>query len=289
MKTAIVYNPASGYKSTSADDIRQAFGNDGKTLVFIDIKLGIDKIRREIKKQKIQLIVGAGGDGTVNCVAQVASSESLPMGVLPEGTLNHFAKDLGLPLNLMEAAKVIRANYFKSIDYCSVNEHVFVNNSSIGLYPAAVKERTKLQPKLWKWFAATVATAKVALRLSTTHLGFELEGKTLHFKTPLVFVGNNSYHLEKIGFTNRTTLNEGKLFLYVVRANRASALLRQTILAFLGKRADGKDYLALTKHDLVVTSHKKQIKVAVDGEVLTIQPPLIYKIHPLSLKVAVSK
>ncbi len=289
MKTAVVYNPASGSTSTSADDIRQAFEKDGKALVLLDITKGISKIRREIKSQKIELIVAAGGDGTVNAVAQIAISESLPMGVLPAGTLNHFAKDLGLPLDLNEAAQVVLAKHFKNIDHCTVNDHVYVNNSSIGLYPAAVHERDSLKPKLWKWLAAALAIIKVGVRLSTTHLEFEFEDKKLHFKTPLVFVGNNSYHLAKIGFTNRQKLTDGHLFLYVVRVNRISALLRQIFLTFFGRTAKSKDYMALTKQELVISSPKKRLKVAVDGEVLTLKPPLVYKIHPVSLKIAVPK
>lgn len=289
MKTAIIYNPSSGSSATSAKELRQLFGPAGKDLILFDISQGLTKIGREINNQNIELVVAAGGDGTVNAVAQLATSASLPMGVLPAGTLNHFAKDLGLPMKLQEAAKVILAGNFKKIDYCTVNNQVFVNNSSIGLYPAVVHERENLEPKMNKWPAALIAFIKVGIRVSSTHLTFRFDGQQKQFKTPLVFIGNNSYQPDKIGFTNRATLADGNLFIYIVRANKLSALIRQTILIFWGKRFKDKDFVVLTKKDLIISSRQQQLKVAVDGEVLTLQSPLTYKQYRCALTVVVPK
>jgi diacylglycerol kinase family enzyme len=289
LRTAIIHNPNSGSNATSVSSIRKVFGKHAKELVFLNIKDGVEQLAQQAKRHGIQLLVAAGGDGTVNATASLAVKLSLPLGIIPVGTLNHFAKDLGLPLDLETAVEVILDQHLEAVDYCTVNDQVFVNNSSIGLYPATVLRREALQPKLGKWLAATVATLHVGFRLRSTHLTFKLAGVQHIYKTPLAFIGNNSYQFDKFGFTNRERLDESKLFIYIVRANRLTAILRLLVQAFFGRRWKGHDYLKITESNLIIDSPKPTLKVAIDGEVLTMQPPLTYQSHPKGLRICTAR
>lgn len=283
--TAVIYNAASGSNALSIRDIKLAFGEAANRLIFLKISLGRDQLSERIKEYKVHQLVAAGGDGTVNLVANLCVEHGLPLGVLPVGTLNHFAKDLGLPIDLRQAADVIAEGATTRVDYCSVNDHVFVNNSSIGLYPLTVLKRQTLEKRLGKWPAALFATFQSVAELKTTRLRVTYTGHNYSFKTPLLFVGNNSYHLEDIGLTNRSSLKEGTLYLYIVRANKLSGIIRVAIYTVLGKRLKSHDFLAHVKHDLLVASAKKTLHVAVDGEVLILDAPLRYKVMPAGLTV----
>jgi diacylglycerol kinase family enzyme len=283
-RMAVVYNAKSGASAVSAAQLRQAFRSYDVVLELIAITDGVDSICEKIRAKNIQLVIAAGGDGTVNAVANIVVKLQLPMGVIPAGTLNHFAKDAGIPLDIDEAAKAIVHGSPEKIDYCTVNDHVFINNSSIGTYPTTVLKRDELQPKLGKWFAATVVTVQALYHVKSTHLQFELNGKSHVFKTPLAFIGNNSYQPEKVGFANRERLTGGDLFLYVVKANRFTALLRLTVSGFLGKKNLRHGFSEMTKDSLRINSSKAKLNVAVDGEVLSLRPPLQYTMHAKSLE-----
>ncbi|MBC7708136.1 NAD(+)/NADH kinase [Polaromonas sp.] len=285
MKTAVViHNPASGTSVPEAA-IRTAFGDSGHLLHFVNIADGQNEIEKMIKDYNAHIVIAAGGDGTVNCAANICVSLYLPLGVLPVGTLNHFAKDMNLPIKLTEAAALIQKGKMTTVDYGSVTGHVFVNNSSIGIYPASVLKREQLQSKIGKWPSAVIAMFGTITKLSTTHLRIQYDSTDVTFKTPLLFVGNNSYNFDKVGFVNRKSLTAGDLYLYIVRANRVSAFIRLVVSMVFGKRPASHDFIAHPKNTLTVNSRKNILDVAVDGEILTLQPPLKYELYAQRLKV----
>jgi YegS/Rv2252/BmrU family lipid kinase len=285
-KVCVVYNLGSGGSKTDIEHIRTLFDSSAIELICIKLHKEFAKEVRQAKTNGAQVLIAAGGDGTVNAVAQCAVDNDMPLGVLPAGTLNHFAKDLGLPSNLQQAADVIAQGKTQKVDYGTVNDRVFVNNSSIGMYPSTVLEREVLQPKIGKWPAAFIVMLKALFKLSTTHLTFETQHEKKVIKTPLAFIGNNEYELETVGFANRTQLTGGTLFLYVIRANRTGAILRLIFVAFFGKRIKKGDYRQ-TASSLTIQSRKPVLDLAVDGEVVSLQPPLRYKIYPAALQVYV--
>ena len=87
--------------------------------------------------------MAAGGDGTINSVASAVVGSEKSLGVLPFGTMNHFAKDLHIPLDLEGAVNTIVAGHKTKVDVGEVNGRIFLNNSSLGLYPSIVRERQK--------------------------------------------------------------------------------------------------------------------------------------------------
>src|SRR5919107_358211 len=110
-------------------------------------------------------LIAAGGDGTVNTLANVAIEADVPLGVLPQGTLNHFAKDLGMPTDLDGALAVVLAGHTRRVDVGEVCGRIFVNNSSLGVYPRIVRLRERFGGRgPAKWLAAAWATLAVLRR-----------------------------------------------------------------------------------------------------------------------------
>ena len=231
------------------------------------------------------IIVAAGGDGTINAVASALIGSGAALGVLPVGTLNHFAKDLGLPLDLEEAVKTILRGHVVRVDVGEVNGHIFLNNSSIGLYPALVREREKTQKRGYKkWTAFARALYYVMRRYSLLHVRLRFEGVEIAEDTPFVFIGNNEYEVRGLNLGARTRLDSGKLSVY-----RAPNVGRMGLLTLaLGALAGTEDLKELEKSDtevLRISVGKRHLRVATDGEVMKLTGPLLYRISKQALKV----
>ncbi|MGC4004181.1 MAG: diacylglycerol kinase family protein [Pirellulales bacterium] len=95
----------------------------------------------EAATRSYDAVIGGGGDGTLSAIAGALAGTKMPLGVLPLGTLNHFAKDLKIPMHLADAAWVVAQRRIAQVDVAEVNGRVFLNNSSLGLYPRMVIER----------------------------------------------------------------------------------------------------------------------------------------------------
>jgi diacylglycerol kinase family enzyme len=230
-------------------------------------------------------VVAAGGDGTISAVAGVLTDTGIPLGIIPLGTLNHFAGDLGIPNDLPEAAAVIASGLTRRVDVGEVNGHVFVNNSAIGFYPLAVRQREALQKRLGKWPAMTLALLQLFWRLPRLHLRVLLEGGSLPRRTPLIFVGNNRYELQRLAAPRRTTLNTGQLCILLAPDVPRRRLIGIAAGALLGTLDPEHDLEGLCCEHLQVDFHHRQLLVAIDGEVLHLTPPLHYRIRPAALRV----
>jgi len=232
-------------------------------------------------------VVAAGGDGTQSAVAAALAGTATPMGVLPMGTLNHFAKDLGIPLDLPTAARVIATGRARAIDVAQVNDRVFVNNSSIGLYPHVVRHRDEMRERLGrgKWLAMLLAIIAIFRRFPLVNLRLTVNGQTYQHTTPFVFVGNNHYRIDRLNLGQRTTLENGDLCVYFARRTGRLGMLRLALLAFFGRLRQDRDFNALSATELWIDTHKPTINVAVDGEVDRLTPPLHYRSRPNSLNV----
>src|SRR5215211_1251050 len=237
-------------------------------------------------------VVAGGGDGTVGSVAGALIGSDRPLGVLPLGTLNHFAKDLRIPLALEEAARNVCEGEAVSVDVGEVNGHVFVNNSSLGLYPRIVRRRAKLQERegSGKWSAFLRASLAVLRRYPFMSVRLDADGQQIARKTPFVFVGNNEYRVENLQLGARSCLDAGRLSLYVAHRTGRLGLLRLALSALLGRLREAHDFDALCAREIwVETRRPKRIPVATDGEVTVLSTPLHYRIRPGALKVIVPR
>ena len=288
----VIVNRGSGMVARSREvglreRIREAFRSEGlDPHVVLARPDEIDLVARQAVKSSVQIVVAAGGDGTVSSVAgELVGTEKL-LGILPVGTLNHFAKDIGIPLQLADAVRVIAAGAVRNVDVGEVNGNIFINNSSIGLYPQVVigRERQRLRFRRGKWFAMAWAFVRVFRRFPLLKVTVDADGsRTLH-KTPLLFVGNNRYELDLLNVGCRTALDRGELCLYMSTASGRFAMIRLALRALFGRLEQGRDFVGRFGSEFQVDSHRR-LHVARDGEVVRLTPPLLYRSRPNSLRV----
>jgi diacylglycerol kinase family enzyme len=234
-------------------------------------------------------IVAGGGDGTVSTVAaEVAGTEKI-LGILPLGTLNHFAKDLHVPLYLEGAVPTIVQCHVANVDVGEVNGRVFINNSSLGIYPHIVHRRVAEQMRLriGKWPAFIGASMHAFRRSPFLDLRIEVKGGMLTRKTPFLFIGNNEYEMTGFRIGARPRLNSGKLGLYLSRRTGRFGLLRLALRALFGRLNQAKDFEAFSVEETTIESRRKRLLVATDGEVTYMHPPLHCRSRPSALRVIV--
>jgi diacylglycerol kinase family enzyme len=232
------------------------------------------------------VIVAGGGDGTINCVASAIIGTEKILGVLPLGTLNHFAKDLRVPLDLEGAARTLISGRVRKVDAGAVNGRIFLNNSTLGLYPTIVHERNKQQRVgSGKWPAFVWAAVAALRRYPFLNVHLIAKGKNYNLRTPFVFVGNNEYVMEGFSIGRREHLDKGQLSVYTTNRTGRWGLVRLAVRALLGRLREEKDFLAVLVDELKIHTKHKSLSVAFDGEVTRLPPPLQYQIRPGILRV----
>lgn len=230
-------------------------------------------------------VVAGGGDGTISAVASVLAGTPTPMGVLPLGTLNHFARDAGIPFDLQKAVETLAARHTRRVDVGRVNDRIFVNNSSIGVYPSFVESRERFRAEgRSKWASLAMATADVLRREGEVKIRLE-DGRTrVVARTPFVFVGNNEYRAEGFKLGARTRLDEGRLHAYFAPPARTRDLPALFAHSLFGFAHGGKRLETMSGPELWVDMPLTRIiNVACDGEVLTLTTPLHYQSWPGAL------
>ena len=237
-----------------------------------------------------KLVIVGGGDGSISAAASALVDSKTALGVLPLGTLNHFARDLGIPADLDEAAKLIAAGHERRVDVAEMNGRIFINNSAIGLYPLMVRDRDVQQKRLGrsKRLAMLVASVRTLARFNHQRLTLTVNDEKARVDTPLLFVGNNDYRLDIGAAGQRESLDDGQLSVFVMRKNTRRGLIAASIRA-LFNRAREDDMVSLENvQRLRVDSHRGQLSVSLDGEVVRETPPLDYRIRKAALRVIAS-
>jgi diacylglycerol kinase family enzyme len=239
--------------------------------------------------RRAPVVAAGGGDGTINAVASVLVGTDVKYGVLPLGTLNHFAKDLKIPLDLDGAIANLAHGQPARVDVGEVNGRIFLNNSSLGLYPDIVRDRERQQRRLGrgKWPAFCLAVLSALKRYPFLSVRLEADGQARVRRTPFVFIGNNAYQMQGLNIGERTRLDEGRLSLYVAQGPTRLGLLRLAWHALTGRLAQQRDFDALSVRELDIETPHRRLRVATDGEVTVMQPPLAYRIRPGALTVLV--
>jgi YegS/Rv2252/BmrU family lipid kinase len=284
----VIVNAASGASDEAPlEELKAAFSNARVSARFhlldpSDIPGSIDPV----VQSGGSTIVAAGGDGTISAVAGAVSRADKVLGVLPMGTLNNFSKDLGIPQELEAAVRVIADGHTRRIDLGSVNGRLFINNSSIGLYPRIVKHREK-QQRLGrgKWWAAAWAALRVLKYASFMRVKLSVEGKELSRKTPFLFVGNNAYQMDLYNIGRRETLDDGLLSVYLIRHYGRLGVLSLILRTLVGTLRQSKDFEEMRTADLTIEMRRPRALVAADGEVVEMETPLRYRIEPGALTV----
>ena len=292
----VIINAGSG--SVEAEETKrqltQLFEENG---VDANIHLAKDggeivELAKKLSNGEAEIIVAGGGDGSVSAVAEEVLKADKILGVLPLGTLNNFSKDLQIPQEIEEAVRVIAERLVKTIDVGEVNGHIFVNNSSIGLYPQIVKRREK-QQRLGhgKWRAAFWAALKLLKRSPFFAVRLETEKGTRIVKTPFVFVGNNEYTIDGTRLGSRERLDEGMLFVYLAPRTRARDLPLLLAKALVGRARQSGEFEIVRASDVWIDKSRsgRAQHVALDGEIRIINTPLHYQTRPGALRVVVPR
>jgi diacylglycerol kinase family enzyme len=236
----------------------------------------------------VAAVVAAGGDGTINAVASAVAGTQTPLGVLPLGTLNHFAKDLGLPLDLNDAVRVIADGNARRVDVGRLNDRLFLNNSSLGVYARALIGRDARRDRgVRKWPAMFRAALRTFWRSPMVHVRLDTAGQSVERKTPLVFIGNNQYLLDLMKVGARDRLDAGELSLYIATTTTRCGMLKIMVRAALGLLEQSRDFETQTVGAVAIESSRRHLPVAIDGEIVSMTTPLRYSIWPRALSVLV--
>jgi diacylglycerol kinase family enzyme len=293
---AVVVNRGGGAASRAGEalveQIENAFAASGLTadVHAVDGDALTDTIER--LAQRNNAIAIGGGDGTQGSAASILARTGTAHGILPLGTRNNLARQLGIPLDLEGAVGVIAVGHTHAIDLSDVNGRTFVNNASIGLYPTLVKFREEGRKiGLPKWLANVPAAWRVLRNLGHRRYRLILDNAAQPVVTPLLFIGNNVYSLDagKVGV--RDAMDDGKLSVFAVAKSTRWGLVGLAIRTLRGKIDPARDFAALGTCETltVITKRRRRIAVALDGEVMKLATPLSFTIRPAALSVFVPK
>jgi diacylglycerol kinase family enzyme len=280
-----------GYDPAWAADLRDKFEQAGLSAEVTLAETGEQAVAaaRDAVRRGIGIVVAGGGDGTQNAIASVLVDSPAALGVLPLGTLNHFAKDLGIPLALDDAIATIATGRRHAVDVGEVNGRIFLNNSSLGLYPDIVRERVRQQRLRGrgKWPAFFWASLSALRRYPFLSLRLHVHGAEHARRTPFVFIGNNAYTMQGLNIGVRERIDGGRLSLYVAQRPTRLGLVRLAFHALLGRLERAPDFDVLEAEDLTIHARRKLLRVATDGEVTLLAPPLTYRSRRGALTVIV--
>jgi diacylglycerol kinase family enzyme len=293
LKVRVIINRGGGsFGEDKAEKLGQIFEKNGIDARILAVEPGeLDRHCAEVAKEAgVDALVAAGGDGTISTAAAAVAGTAMKLGVLPLGTLNHFARDAGIPLDLEEAVAVIAGGRTRQVDVAEINGRVFINNSAVGLYPELVKSR-EAQQRLFgrsKRVAMLVAGMRAFWRFSRRRLDIRIAGHQGSIVTPLLFVGNNRYKISLMGLGQRDAIDRGELCIYAPLASGPLHFLSVALRAVLGREDRQQDFIFLDGvTEAEIDSPRPALQVATDGEAQRMETPLRYRIRAGELKLIV--
>jgi diacylglycerol kinase family enzyme len=235
-------------------------------------------------------VVAGGGDGTINALAGKLAGADTALGVLPMGTLNHFAKDAGIPLGLEAAVRNLFTGQVTKVDVGEVNGRVFVNNSGVGFYPHFVRQREEMERRGYVKRAAFVLAARsLVRRYFRLRIKAHMEREeALEEVTPFLFVGSNRYRTSGLEIGTRPRLDSGRLWVCAASSHRRQNVLRDALRIFAGLESD-QDLNAFETEEISVDPGTPRVNVSMDGEVSIMDAPLHYRSRPLALGIIAPK
>jgi len=247
-------------------------------------------------------IVVGGGDGTVNAIANAVAGTDLAFGVLPLGTHNHFAKEIGvataLPQAVAQVAAALTAGSVRPLDVAEVNGVMLLNFSGVGLHPQLVEEREvqhkqmrrfvvvrNLLRKFTKPLSMAVAFMWSLRRIRVLRLVIEIDGRHFARTTPAIVIGNNVHQIDAFGLSDLSVCRRDVLNVYIARVRRPIGVLRLVLAAATRSLGAMREFECIATDELTIRYHRPSLKVSVDGEVMQLRTPLRYRIRKCCLRV----
>jgi len=291
-----VMNHGSG--AQAKDDVRQALEtallSAHRRYRFVPVASGdivaASQDAARLASEQGGIVVAAGGDGTINCVAQAALAHDCALGVIPQGTFNLFARQLGLPLDATAAAHALLRASPEPVQVGWANQRVFLVNASVGLYPKLLADREEVKQKLGRrrWIAMLAALKSLLEWRRQLTLDLEVDGEVRQLRTAGVFVGNNRLQLQRVGIPDEVLgqVGEGRLACVMVRPLGTWAKLRMLAAAAVGTLGEENAIDSFALRSITVGAARvRRLKVATDGEVLAMQLPVRITVAPRPLQV----
>ncbi|NEU10757.1 lipid kinase [Methylobacterium sp. BTF04] len=229
------------------------------------------------------LVILGGGDGTLNAAAPALVETKLPLGILPLGTANDLARSLGLPVDPVQAARLITTEEARPADLGCVNGHYYFNVASIGFSADLAGDLTAESKKIWGTLGYGIAAIRVLRRMRPFTVTLEHDGRTEKVTTIQVSVGNGRHYGGGMTVEETATVDDGKLDFYSLEVAHWWRLL--ALLPALRKGTQGKaaDVRAFSTTEILVRT-KKPRPVNTDGELST-HTPAHFKVIPRAVRI----
>jgi diacylglycerol kinase family enzyme len=295
MKLLVLLNSTAGAlaKSDTHDEpqrIRQAFVAAGQQVEVRDVEGSrLEDETRAALESDVDVIIAGGGDGTLNTIANVVAGSGKAYGVLPLGTHNHFAKDLGMPLDLEPAIDAMARGQIIDLPVGEVNGRIFLNFSALGFHPELIRHR-EAQRKARdrrKWTAMIVALFRVFTRFPIIRVYLKTRDRLIKRNTPSVIVCNNPHQMKVFGVESASVPERGLLNVYLARSSSRLSMTWLFIRAAFGRLDQAKNFEAMALPEVTIDSRRHSARVSIDGEVTDMRPPLRYKVRETGLRVLV--
>ena len=285
-RIAIVRNPRSG-SAPDRPTLERALCAAGLAADIVDLP-DIDIEARLDRISCCEVVAAAGGDGTVSTVAAAVMRAGTTLAIIPAGTLNHFARDAGIPTEIDQAIAVIRAGRERAFDVGVVNGHIFLNNVSLGSYPRMVHERDGLEQNgRSRTVANTIAVARTWWHLRKLTATMDIDGQQMVRRSPFIVVGNGSYVLSGLSLGRRDQIADGRLSLYVAPSTGRIGALSLPFRALVGRLEEYERFEIFCAERITATFPHRRIETGIDGEVRILESPLNFEVRRGVLRVLV--
>lgn len=292
---ALLWNDASGWdhgdRERQSVESTLAADHPGISVQHVPDGSALSELSESLVASGTDVVVAAGGDGTINAVASALAHRTAALGVIPAGTLNHFARDLHIPLDPEQAAHALANGGTIQVDLGEVNGRIFVNNSVLGLFPnyrftkEAWERRGFGKTAARRLIAKMAGLLRVFWRLPHLNLTVETEAGVRQLRTPFVLIGNNDHRMEGLAFGRRDTLSDGCLWVYAMRPCTRWGLLKMLAGLILGRVKRSSVFHVLQTSRVRIDSKPRRIGVGLDGEMVRMVAPLEYRSLPRALRV----
>ena len=294
----VVINVASGAQDGDQrlDILRRVFSEGGREHHFLPIDgtapiASIAARAVALARERHGVVVAAGGDGTLNAVAQLVMGSGCPFGVLPQGTFNYFGREHGIPQDTAAAAQALLRAHVKSVQIGSVNGHHFLVNASLGLYPKLLEDREAFKQQLGRSRGVALLSALATLLRGARQLRLDIDtgGTSQRLRTPTLFIGNNRLQFERLGLDQpASALEGGQLAAIALKPIGTLAMFGLALRGALGTLGEAEQLTGFAFRKLTVRPRGyRWIKLATDGEILRLRTPLVFEValQPLLLLV----
>lgn len=251
-------------------------------------------LARQAAAERPGILAAAGGDGTLNAIASVALEQNLPLAVIPMGTFNYFARDLGIPLDVAGAARVIIEGAVRRVPVGTVNGRLFLNNASVGLYRRLIERREFDKQRFGRNRLVALFSGLLSLLRShrTYRLDLEIDGQPLSLATLTVFFGRNALQMEQLGLDEALCVARGEMAVLALRDVGRLELLGLTLQAARGQletATELRQYCARRVDMDWPEGRSRRIRVALDGELVDCSLPLRVESVPDALQMLVPR